>query len=664
MNSLMDYLRKLKKLILREKRSFMVNKRYLFICTFGPVQSFIVKARKVIDYRNGSRLLSYFSDLLIDKFNEIIKNSSLFNNSSSKIIYPAEDIISKPNRFIANLLCNDKDENKIKEAIKNLGNALELTFFNEILTIFNNIIEKFTNNADIVRIQPQSVEYAKNQIKNFFEFYWLASVYNEDLDFGENYRSLENWLGAIKNRRRIYQTSGKEGEKGAKCILCGENNALFYYNKTRAFKHDFALVFNEYIRQIMDDGEGLCAICLIKRFLEELLKVGISRPRIPPINSTAGICLGNILHEEKFKSVFETYINLFMVGDKSYFDEDFYFRENISQKTLNEKIKSNYDKINKWFKDNKDVFKDTIWSKYYAIIMIDGDDMGKWLSGKFLKKDSDLESFHHKLSKKIGEFSKTLRELFEKHKGMVVYAGGDDNCGFVNLEHLFDLLNELKISFPHFEELDKNALINDDLKSTPSCGVCIAHYKEPLQRVINTAQQMEHEAKQVPNKNSVGIAILKHSGDLIKTVFKWNYLIELKEGGNTKINSIEILKKIFEKLNLDMISNTFFRTLGKEFWWLRTKNLKLSKQKLEEVNTVLSAELERLFYRSVLMNTSKNKIKKEDLLNKNNEYNKEILEPLKILLTFMNFPNFCAFLEICDFIKSKCMTFNQIQELY
>ena len=90
----------------------------------------------------------------------------------------------------------------------------------------------------------------------------------------------------------------------------------------------------------------------------------------------------------------------------------------------------------------------------------------------------------------------------------------------------------------------------------------------------------------------------------------------------------------------------------------------MSKQKLEEVNTVLSAELERLFYRSVLMNTSKNKIKKEDLLNKNNEYNKEILEPLKILLTFLNFPNFCAFLEICDFIKSKCMTFNQIQELY
>lgn len=643
----------------------MQKKRYLFICTFGPVQSFIAKARKVIDYQNGSALLSYFTDKLINEYNSKINENPLFNSDDSNIIYPAIRIKSKPNRFIANLYVKDenKNEHEIKEQIEHLGKALDDFFFDEILQLFNNIIIKFTTHSNIAQLNPNSINYAKHQIRNFFEFYWLALPYDSDLSYGKNYENLENWLGATKNRRIIVQTA-ENGERGAKCSLCGENNALFFYDEQRAFAHEFVVIFNEYRRHIMDKKEGLCAICLIKRFLEEVIRT-ISY-RLDPIamNSTAGISIGNVLGVNCYSELFISYLQLFESQGKKYFDEDFYFRENVSEENLNRNIRDNFEPIIDWFEKNKGAFDDSIWSKYYALLMFDGDDMGKWISGAYLKEDVNLESFHNNMSKSLGDYSVAVGKIFEKYNGLIVYAAGDDNCGFVNLKHLFDLLIELKKEFPHFEELEKNSLINNNMKSTLSCGVCIAHYKEPLTRVIEKTRQMERLAKDVPNKDAVAIAVLKKSGDIEKTVFKWNYIIENDENNQIIINSFELLKRIANKLTDEVFSNTFFRSLEKEFWWLRSNKLKLNEEQLTDILNLLNEELKRLFYRAVLMNKTKTNITRQELANEDHELNWDILEPLKIIMKSLNFSDFCSYLKICDFINSKCMNYNQIQGTY
>src|SRR5690606_28884324 len=98
--------------------------------------------------------------------------------------------------------------------------------------------------------------------------------------------------------------------------------------------------------------------------------------------------------------------------------------------------------------------------KYFAIIALDGDQIGKWVSGDnaprfatqlanysegvvkdagavsyFAKNAKDLlnlqrlvsPSYHLQFSEALSNFAlKCTRRIVEKHKGRLIYAGGDD----------------------------------------------------------------------------------------------------------------------------------------------------------------------------------------------------------------------------------------------
>ena len=533
---------------------------YLFLFTIGPVQSFIAQARKTQDLYAGSQLLSDLITFAIDKLN-LPKEENL--------IFPNKNLDSKPNRFIAII------ENKTEDEIKKLGEDIKNAVNEELLRIANK--SKKGN--------PPNFE---KQIKDFLQIYWVALPLS---DYKKDYAEIERYLGAVKNVRVFSQLE----ETGRKCSLCGERNVLFYKLTDSEEKKGGLELRNDgllkklYVKDVvyfnpkkeeykfkMEKGEGLCAVCFTKRFYPT-----------SSFPSTAEIALMDVIPKEEF--------------DKFKYDAQLFYDENLTEKYfekhgIRESVKTVKRQVNNILE--KFNLKSSSLPKYYAIIAFDGDNMGKWLSGDsaLLKENIDLEKFHKELSKRLGEFAKNAKGELIEPKGKAVYAGGDDFIGFVNLNHLFDVMQKLRDKFD--EQVNKPLKENEEfgIKSdlTFSAGVAIAHYKIPLSEVLNWARKMEKEAKEIDDgkeakeidnvKDAFAIAVLKHSGEINKTVYKWKYANEW---------TTDLMDDIVKKLITNKFSNTFIKNLNIEF-----ARLTDAEGKLTVKTDILSTELKRLLRRS------------------------------------------------------------------
>ncbi len=346
-------------------------KKYLFLFTIGPVQSFIVQTRKTQDLYTGSLLLSD----LIDFAMKDIKGVDEF-------IFPDKNAKSKPNRFI--LIIKSDDVSKIGE---DLSNYVQSKFKGMALKSFNSLDEKYSEGF---------MNNFLKQIKNHLQVNWVAlRLLGDKSDYAQVYKDIEFNLGAIKNVRNFRQLK----ERGRKCSVCGERNVLFYKltDKERENgglakrKNDNLLeklytekekvMFLESDKQggelRMQKGEGLCAVCSTKRFYKS--------NSFRSVTWIAAMDWINSISEDKQ----DAYKNLF-----TNFDEQLYYAENLHNKYLEE---HGHFKKKKCLKDTsvqlKEFYKIKVKdehgeeveigkpSKYYAIIMFDSDNMGKWLSG-------------------------------------------------------------------------------------------------------------------------------------------------------------------------------------------------------------------------------------------------------------------------------------------
>lgn len=213
-------------------------------------------------------------------------------------------------------------------------------------------------------------------------------------------------------------------------------------------------------------------------------------------------------------------------------------------------------------------------SKYYAIAMLDGDNMGKWLSGNCsppfstalhsnvlneLKETTHQEwqklladevrrphapSQHMAISKALNGFSLQLvkRIVEDEHLGKLVYAGGDDVLAFVSFEHALPMMRKLRAAFSGYLnenfEVDwtqksgfvvlsrngrKTKILTMGSRATASAGLVVAHHMHPLQQVLGALRMAERDAKDKYGRDSFVVSILKRSGDNLTVGSKWYY---------------------------------------------------------------------------------------------------------------------------------------------
>ncbi len=628
---------------------------HLFLFTIGPVQSFIAQARKTWDLYAGSRILSSL----------VQEGMKVFKEHGGEVIFPHSSSPSKPNRFLGSLDDQSLDSDALQTIGEDVEEAIKLKW------------QKMADDALGKLSKPQGFD---EQINQALETFWVFHPATE-ATYHTDYRDIERTLGAIKNVRPVHQYRYQEengvkvyGERGRKCSLDGERNVQFYRPLDKEWKDLTKLrrwkLFNEdekAVKLIADGdgiamkviaaGEGLSAVSFVKRKIED--------DDATAFQPTAYFASAEFLNKVRNQEELDQKLAIFKSCFADSWDEQLLFEENYTDRYFKSQgINHHFGTPQKAKEKLRDFFefakKQGIEKPngYYALFLFDGDNMGKWLSGANLDEDHNqgkaLSDFHQHLAALLAQFAngkdeqeedRGIYQYLQDPEGRTIYAGGDDFLGFINLERVFDVLKWIR------EEFDLK--INQQIKHkkenfTFSGGLVIAHYKTPLHVVLDWARTTEKAAKKYihphgQRKDTLGISVLKASGEITQAFVPWQLKEYDKSGGeiaSKTYRSTEAMKSVVESLRKNF-SDKWLRNLDAEFHLIKDRQdgaLELQTGALGE--GMIKAEMKRLLKRAC--------IKAGDA-----EIN-TLLPYLHSLLgenPIENFGNFSRLLHICDFIE-------------
>ncbi len=220
---------------------------------------------------------------------------------------------------------------------------------------------------------------------------------------------------------------------------------------------------------------------------------------------------------------------------------------------------------------------------YYGLLLMDGDDMGAWLSAGSGKTQPVMSSFHPSIRQrlegrfsgdpKFAQYAKELRapnpawhmaisdalnqfalhlvpEIVERrYLGRVLYAGGDDVLAMVAASDLLPAAAGLRAAYSGSEPADTGTeiaeggrlarlengwarfggrvlrLMGD--KATASAGLVIAHHQAPLGAVMRKLREAEKRAKQLTGKDAWSLVVLKRGGGALCVTAKWSEPLRL-----------------------------------------------------------------------------------------------------------------------------------------
>jgi CRISPR-associated protein Cmr2 len=221
---------------------------------------------------------------------------------------------------------------------------------------------------------------------------------------------------------------------------------------------------------------------------------------------------------------------------------------------------------------------------YYALVMLDGDHMGRILSGDEVAAITYLESFHPQvqqgfrehaagqpliraygsqkralspnrhlaISGALNDFSQTVvpHVVEEEHLGRVIYAGGDDVLAMLPVADLLPAMKRLRHAYsgtvPEDEPVDWGDLQRRGTlvcksgfaylagrlmrmmgeKATASCGAVVAHHQAPLGMVLRELRTAEQRAKREGGRDAFSLTVIKRSGGMLVLTARWGEPIE------------------------------------------------------------------------------------------------------------------------------------------
>ena len=219
---------------------------------------------------------------------------------------------------------------------------------------------------------------------------------------------------------------------------------------------------------------------------------------------------------------------------------------------------------------------------YYALLLMDGDRMGRILSGDDpehavtyaqsfhpgvrsrlqdeARNNPDLLAYldekramspnrHLTISAALNEFALYVvpAVIEHEHRGRVLYAGGDDVLAMLPAADLLPAMRRLRFAYSGvgpddearnwreakqsrglfckdgFASFDRGLMRMMGGKATASCGAVIAHYKAPLAAVLRELRAAEKCAKDA-GRNRFKLTVIKRSGGSVSLTAAWDEL--------------------------------------------------------------------------------------------------------------------------------------------
>lgn len=465
----------------------------LLIFTFSPIQSFIAEARRAEDMFNGSAILSSLTKAAAQAL------------GVNHLVYPANLGAGDVSNVLTAKIPISEVESRAQSAQKAIQEE------------WQEIAERARSAANLGATDATWNSIWKRQIVDtpFWQIFW-ASAKIENGDYAQAYRQARELLGAVKHSR----TFAPVNEPGVKDSLSGQREALHRDGEKAKDYWKYAAALPNMNSRLRPNGrERLDSIGLVKRFAE------LRQDNIPSVSTVAAWdfyqrAKNNASMElaayrqtvDFFNQANNNLIYLARPQDNTFpFDGDLFFEETLAPGRMEENYGAVRDSdLGAMHKSLQNLYKKLKEhpSPYYAIIVLDGDSMGRHLDE--LLKSPDPEQSHREFSQKLADFSDfAKREVTEANGGFMVYNGGDDVVCMASREQAIDLAKRLA---EKFHELTS---------CTASAGIVIAHYLTPLSIVLEEARHAEKAAKTLTDKNAVCVTLLKRSGSPLVARSKW-----------------------------------------------------------------------------------------------------------------------------------------------
>ena len=226
---------------------------------------------------------------------------------------------------------------------------------------------------------------------------------------------------------------------------------------------------------------------------------------------------------------------------------------------------------------------------YVAVIAMDGDEMGKWISGaknplladqicenarNFLGEDAlkgirrpVSPAFHLQFSEALANFATHIAgKVVEHYDGQLIYAGGDDVLAVLPATRALTCARALRALFrgkaselPEEENkypfhIDTDGFVKADAgyplmvpgtNADVSCGIAVAHSSFPLQHMVKEAQNAEKRAKTEYGRAAFAVSLLKRGGETVYWGAKWKW------------SAVELFENYTELRRKDIVSARF-----------------------------------------------------------------------------------------------------------
>jgi len=202
-----------------------------------------------------------------------------------------------------------------------------------------------------------------------------------------------------------------------------------------------------------------------------------------------------------------------------------------------------------WAREPKQFGKPPV---YYAVLKLDGDDLGGWLRGENSPKVREVmhpdlvryyealgeqaqagldarrpvgPALHAAISTALAHFAlHVVPKVVANYHGTVIYSGGDDSLILLPTSTALACARELQRAYTSdwYPEGQPRYLLMGR-RATISGGLVVAHAADDLRGVLQDARRAEEEAKQA-GKNALAITIRRRSGEHTTAVCPWDFV--------------------------------------------------------------------------------------------------------------------------------------------
>ncbi len=362
-------------------------------------------------------------------------------------------------------------------------------------------------------------------------------------------------LAAQKTVRHFPQASQAEQVVPPKCSMMGSLEQM-----GPAGLAESATFWEKAVSKVSVGGvrlrptERLCAVALVKRFAGPAFfskKLGLGDSRKLRIDDTATISARrwlaqaqwkgfDLLDPERCRRELDTWSGQWLHAQKQPEEEGDSCPDQVWQQVQQARR-----------------HRDLGWPPaYYAVLVMDGDEMGRWLRGENAPRLSEVlhedvreyfeqvlhdktvlsarrpvtPALHAAISGALANFALHFVPNIvesERFAGTLIYAGGDDVLALLPTETALACARELYETFRQdWAEGGSNgrrrARMLMGQKATLTAGLAVVHYKEDLRFAMQQARNAEKAAKDA-GRNAIQISICRRSGEHATALCPWSF---------------------------------------------------------------------------------------------------------------------------------------------